>query len=352
MAAEVYYYKQTGEEVRPLLRSQRFIDFDYSRDLLDQYIQSPICTVSPIELKDNFIKKVNSTTSLCVSNTGTGGLALPLWFGKKNKQSLIEESELLSLFQKKRSKKNILLTLMLFNCILDGNLPNYFSPEEAMEELFAPSIEGEEQTKIEVYLEIYRRETQENKDYKPYKSELKDIEGLLSWIEKNTKKSQEKIHNLLDLLEKSFLIEKIGDHYHIQIEDVVEKDFAPAKGKQLELANIYFDHQYIDALELIHTFDFPKSDDFKKIQQSGDTVVEKLDKLDNVVYTSLFTLQYAKVIPYNTIKFYYPLNDTKANTLSRLHDKFLLTETKELLHTYGPEIVRASLIAAGEDTNN
>lgn len=339
---EVPVFKKTGEEIFPLLKSQWFITVDYTKDIIDQCLSNREIKIYPEVYMNEIQEWINATSLVNVSNGIPNGISLPLWTSKRGKTLLLTERIILEYYRQKRSKKNILFTLVIFNLIADWCLWQYFSTDEITNVLFMPSKEGDK-TKLERYIEIFTEAVEDDKSYKVYKSEIKDLEKILWWLDKNNKTAQQKFHTLLEMLEKSFLIEKTGRSYHISLEEIVCRE------KEITQLPYYFDQQYIDALQAIYTLRLEKKDDFKKIETYDAFKIESSDNVNTVVNSLLCTVEYAKTIPYKQIYIHQQLVDEKNKKLSILQNKFLAQETKELKDMYGPDVLRLFLLWSGDD---
>jgi hypothetical protein len=73
-----------------------------------------------------------------VSKKSSNGSLLPLvGNAEKNLIFSIDDESILDIYRQKKSKKDIVMTLIILNLILDNDLPTVFSLENLVEVLFS-----------------------------------------------------------------------------------------------------------------------------------------------------------------------------------------------------------------------
>jgi hypothetical protein len=80
---------------------------------------------------------------------------LPLWKSKNGKNYFISDKEILQLPTKQTKNKLMVLSLIIFNLIVEKRLRQHFSIEECIDILLSKSRTGE-QTTLETYIDIFK----------------------------------------------------------------------------------------------------------------------------------------------------------------------------------------------------
>lgn len=143
-----------------------------------------------------------------VTKEDSKGYSLPLWKNKSGKNYFISDNELLNLPAKKTKNKLTVLSLIIFNLIVDKRLRQHFSIEECIDILLSTSRTGE-QTTLESYIELFSETLPRG-----YSKELNELKKIVEYTEKDMSPSKGKSVNhfekfsvaLTEFLEKSIAI--------------------------------------------------------------------------------------------------------------------------------------------------
>lgn len=103
---------------------------------------------------------------------------MPLRKNKEGKNFFISDNELLNLPAKKTKNKLTVLSLIIFNLVVDKRLRQYFSIEECIDVLLSKNRTGE-QTTLETYIELFSETLPRG-----YSKELNDLKKMIEYTEK------------------------------------------------------------------------------------------------------------------------------------------------------------------------
>jgi hypothetical protein len=79
---------------------------------------------------------------------------LPLWKSESGKSYFISDNEILNLPAKKTKNKLTVLTLIIFNLIVDGRINQHFNIEECIDVLLGKGRTGEQNT-LMTYIDLF-----------------------------------------------------------------------------------------------------------------------------------------------------------------------------------------------------
>jgi valyl-tRNA synthetase len=75
----------------------------------------------------------------CISRQLRRGHRMPIRYDENNNVFVLDEDTIIDQYIKNnnaKNKKNLIISLMLFNIITDGDLPQVFTKDQAVQELF------------------------------------------------------------------------------------------------------------------------------------------------------------------------------------------------------------------------
>ena len=204
--------KKTWEKAWPLLCNQLFI-INENTTTIQTNIQEKKISILPEEYKEKIIQTIESIHHRPVTKEDSRWYSLPVWKNKSGKKYFISDNNFLNLPTKKTKNKLTVLSLIIFNLIVDGRLKEQFSIEECIDILLSKSRTGQQST-LEVYLELFTETLP-----RWYSKEFAEIKKILEQVEKlkiektkiQTKKKWlpqfEKLCTILtNILEKSIAI--------------------------------------------------------------------------------------------------------------------------------------------------
>jgi len=184
--AEVAVHRKTNEKARPLLCNQLFIKTNKELSTIERAIQENRLTIIPQTYEEVIEKTIKSMEYWPVTKEYFRGYALPLWKSESGKNYFISDNEIINLPTKKTKNKLIILSLIIFNLIVDGRIKEHFSIEECIDVLLGKSRTGEQNT-LEAYIELFSETLPRG-----YSKELNELKKIVEYTEKDlslTKKS-------------------------------------------------------------------------------------------------------------------------------------------------------------------
>ncbi len=225
--ADVVFHKKTWEKVRPLLCNQLFIKIDKELQSIQTAIQEKSLIIFPERHEETIINMTESTEYRPVTKEYSRGYCLPFWKSKQGKNYFISDNELLNLPAKKTKNKATVLSLIIFNLVVDGRLKQSFSIEECIDVLLGKSRTGEQNT-LETYIDLFNETLPRG-----YSKELNELKKIIEYTEKDVSKTKwseittfEKFSvGLTNMLEKSVaIINNKKWHYTLDIDTLVTND--------------------------------------------------------------------------------------------------------------------------------
>jgi len=176
---EVAVHKKTNEKARPILCNQLFIKTNKELSNIEITIQEKRLNIIPQEYEEIIIKTIKSMEYWPVTKEYFRGYALPLWKGDSGKNYFISDNEILNLPTTKIKNKFTILSLIIFNLIIDGRIKQHFSIEECIDVLLGKSRTGEQNT-LEAYIELFGETLPRG-----YSKELNELKKIVEYTEKD-----------------------------------------------------------------------------------------------------------------------------------------------------------------------
>lgn len=213
---DVVLHKKTGERARPLLCNQLFIKIDKELESIQTAIQEKKLTIVPEKHEETIINMTENIEYRPVTKEYSRGYCLPFWKSKQGKNYFISDNELLNLPAKKTRNKCTVLSLIIFNLVVDGRLTQHFSIEECIDVLLGKSRTGEQNT-LEAYIDLFSETLPRG-----YSKELHELKKIIEYTEKDVNKTKwseittfEKFSvGLTNILEKSVAISNNKKWYY------------------------------------------------------------------------------------------------------------------------------------------
>jgi len=328
----------TNEELENIMLNQRSIEYSYALDYLSQEIDWEKFKIIPEKEKDEILEVLESRKMVNISNKSKKWILIPIVLASKWDIYPINDDIILERYKQQNKKKTLTFTLILSNLILDNFLPVSFDVEKLVDVLFSNDISGTK-TKIEKYLDIYKKESEKIKEYK---KGLKDIQKLLWKIEKDN----EKINILTDLLKDSFAI-KIED-------EIIRLDFPTLFGKRDDLVlqtQDWFNKSFIDSVWYLYnnnlSYDNSSYEDIKTLWQ---TLFLSEDQKDFWLNSLLLMLEYSRRFPFWSLYFHPTLVDIKWNKIVNSNSRFLVKDFGENIAAYGNDVMRLTTLLSEKST--
>lgn len=189
---DIVIYKKTGERAWPLLCNQLFLKGEKSTIAIQEDIQEKNIKILPDEYEESIQKTIQTIHSWPVTKEDSKWFALPLWKSKNGKNYFISDKEILQLPTKQTKNKLMVLSLIIFNLIVEKRLRQHFSIEECIDILLSKSRTGE-QTTLETYIDIFKETLP-----KWYTKELHELKKIVEYTEKDINPNKGKSINVFE----------------------------------------------------------------------------------------------------------------------------------------------------------
>ena len=149
-------------------------------------IQEKKLSIVPQEYEETIINTIKTMEYRPVTKEDSKGYSLPLWKSETGKNYFISDNEILNLPTKKTKNKFTVLSLIIFNLIVDRRLKELFSIEECIDVLLGKSRTGEQNT-LETYIELFSETLPRG-----YSKELNELKKIIEYTEKDLSSSKGK----------------------------------------------------------------------------------------------------------------------------------------------------------------
>lgn len=225
--AEVAIHKKTNEKARPILCNQLFMKTDKELEYIQSAIQEKKLSIIPEEYEETIFDTIKTMEYRPVTKEDSKWYSLPLWKSETGKNYFISDNEILNLPAKKTKNKLTVLSLIIFNLIVDGRIKEQFSIEECIDVLLSKSRTGEQNT-LETYIDIFSETLPRG-----YTKELNELRKIIEYTEKDLSPTKGKWMTsfekfsiaLTNFLEKSIaIINKKKWFYNFDIDILVPND--------------------------------------------------------------------------------------------------------------------------------
>lgn len=217
--AEVIVHRKTNERARPLLCNQLFIKTDKELINIQSAIQEKKLTIIPETYKETIENIIKTMEYRPVTKEDSKGYALPLWKSTSGKNYFISDNEILNLPAKKTKNKLTVLSLIIFNLIVDGRMKEYFSIEECIDVLLSKSRTGEQNT-LKTYIELFSETLPRG-----YSKEINELKKIVEYTEK------EIVWNKSKMISKKKWLGHF-EKFSMSLSDFLEKSIAISNKKK------------------------------------------------------------------------------------------------------------------------
>lgn len=325
-----YFDKNTWEELYPMTLQHWTLIFDYAKDYLINYVQNHNFENIDIDTTD-LISKIESKNKISISKKSSTWYLIPIVSNESWENFVLDEENIINTYWKWRIKKDIVMTLIIQNLILNNDLPSEFTLQELIDVLFSKNFMCNN-TKIWEYINIF---TKKSENESLYKNWLKVIKKFVEWVEKDI----EKVESLNEILENSFAIqidwEKISINYH---------DIFWVAWLSLQTTDS-FNKNFIDYCRVLYNLWCEYSDkSYKDIQNEERFYMVSNQELDSFVDINLLALEYSKRQVFSDVVWHPELVDEKWQTISNFNSKFLSKDFYENFNQYWIDSMRLDML--------
>jgi valyl-tRNA synthetase len=176
---EVAVHKKTNEKARPLLCNQLFMKTEKEVNAIEEALQEKKLRIIPQEYEEILQNTIKTMEYRPVTKEDSKGYSLPLWKSKSGKNYFISDNEILNLPAKKTKNKFTILSLIIFNLIVDRRIKEHFSIEECIDLLLSKSRTGEQNT-LQAYIELFSETLPRG-----YSKEINELKKIIEYTEKD-----------------------------------------------------------------------------------------------------------------------------------------------------------------------
>lgn len=331
-----YFDKNTWEELYPMTLRHWTLAFDYAKDYLVDYVQNhDFWNIDNLAL----ISKIESKNKIAISKTSSTWYLVPVVSNNNWERFVLDEEDIINIYGRWSTKKDILMTLIILNLILNNDLTTEFTQQELIDVLFSKSFSWDD-TKLWEYINIYTTKWAKNS---LYKNGLKSINRFLEWVEKDA----ERIEAINDILENSFAIqidwEKISVNYH---------DIFWVAWLSLETTDS-FSKNFIDYCRILYNTRCEYSEkSYKEIENEKRFYMISDEELDSFIDVNLLSLVYSKRQLFSDIVKHPVLVNDKWETISNFNSKFSSKDFYENFNEYWVDGIRLTTLFSESNDEN
>jgi len=218
---------------------------------------------------------------------------LPIWTGEKKGHYFFDDEYLLEVHKKKGKTSKIVLTLIVFQLIVNYQLSLRFDLEELIEILTEPNETGEK-TVLQEYLDLYTAVFKSHiKVPKKIENEIKELKKVFSYADKKSVKSFEQFEkDISKYLQKSFLLKQ-------QSPNVYEFLFKPLTTEtELKRETSVLDDDLLNAILMIEKGNYLQKS--KKTPQTN-ILLSNRDDLLNIIKTIILNISLHDMPPFDKV---------------------------------------------------
>lgn len=337
---QIPVFKKTWEKLITILKKQRFIKIlPENKESIIQSINNQEINVMPVEYIDQIRDGINHTDLWCISRQYSFGQSLPVRENTRWRTYIFDEWDVIDKLIKSRKSRKVMLTLIIFNLILDWYLSIDFSIDELVGILFSNTFQSDIRI-IDYYIQNLQDKLSTNSKAKKYLSELKELKKVTEIIDMARKSSFEKIQLLLDILKKSYLIDNNWEDYKFNLSELCEDRY------KISLQNCVFDPSFICSLWSIYV-SWIYQDTPKKITKW--ILSTWSDNIDWIVKILIMNWSFSKELLFDRILIHPLLLNDKWNKLSHIDN--IVFDSKDIFKNYGKDSLRLSFIINGKESD-
>ena len=325
--------------VQPMVSKQWFVDVKEFAQKSIEAVKKGDTKILPERFNKTFFDWLENIRPWCISRQLRWWHRIPVWTCKKGHINVFDDQQILNNWLDVDQKSDIILSLIIFNLIADSRLKNPFNIEELIKLLTTPSLTPQEGRVVDVYLKVYRQMLQElsidEKTKNKLSSEIKKIESIFDLEnEKNLIKAWEK---LVDILENSYLIEKVGDKYRFTLicQECWDKD--------LHQEEDVLDTWFSSALWPFSVLWWPENTDDLKEYYPNDVLETGYDILFfRVARMMMMWFANMNEEPFKNVYLHGLVRDAKGEKMSK--SKWNVVDPLKVIEKYGADSLRLALV--------
>ncbi len=207
------FCERCGSVIQPMVSEQWFMDVSSAAESCVDYVKNKEIDIYPERFNKTFFNWLENITPWCISRQLRWWHRIPVRYCPNSHTNVFTEDDV---FEKESEYEVKIISMIIFNLIVDSRLENPFNIEGLINLLFSDSLTPQKWKVFNVYLQIYKNKYKENKDI------LKALENLeklfFSLKEKSISDLIEGGSSLIDFLEQSNQIKSKWDFYEFEFE--------------------------------------------------------------------------------------------------------------------------------------
>lgn len=330
-------FKKTWEKLILLQKKQRFINIsDNQKQNIIQSINNSVPKIISQDYLECILDWINNADTRCISRQYNSGQAIPVRENTRWSTYIVDEIDIVEKLIKSRKSRKVILTLIIFNLILDWHLSLEFSIDRLVDVLFSKTLQSDQRV-IDYYIQKLQSKLNLNPKTKKYLSEIKELKKITDIIDMTRKSSFEKIQLLLDILKKSYLIDNIQENYIFNLSILFEDRY------KIWLQKSVFDTSFLRSLWTIYYLWINKDNKHWSILCTWS------DNIDRVIKTFIINMYFYDKLPFSDVYIHQLILNEKLNNISDL-DKIAF-DTRDIFKINGKDAFRLSFIINWKDDN-
>lgn len=337
----VPHCERCGHKIEPMASEQWFVDVNEYAEKSMQAIDTAQVHIHPERFINTFHQWLDNIKPWCISRQLRWGHRIPAWTNEQGDIVAADEDIIYEKFIAAKSKANIILSLIIFNCIADNKLDEKFEFQDLLDVLLKPSLVSRQGLLYALYCKTYMMKFENT----IYAEEAKKLYDLLSNIEAHTI-DEEAIDQLLDILKGSYGIKQERQFYSWDWEAITGF-------KNLKQHTDVLDTWFSSGLRPFSILGWPENtSDFQKyfpttlLETGGDILFNRVCRM------MMMSIANTGELPFSNVYFHGLIRDEKGAKMSK--SKGNVINPLDMIEKYGTDALRLSLVInnpAGNDLN-
>lgn len=341
----VPYCQRSGVRIQPMLTKQRFFDTSEAAKKVIDIIKSWKTIIYPEKMDEQIFHWLENIRPRCISRQLRRGHRMPIRYDENNNVFVLDEDTIIDQYIKNnnaKNKKNLIISLMLFNIITDGDLPQVFTKDQAVQELFWPHI-IDKKSKWMHYCRIYQQKFTHDKILC---KEIDELVTIFDHAEQHPHNLAEHAEHIFDIIDNAAFINQQNDHYCFDIDTITWS-------KNCRQEEDVFDTRFSSALRPLSTLWRPEqTTDLKtffphSLMETGYDII-----FFRVARMMMMSVELVDQTPFSTIFLHGLVRDEKGRKMSKSLGNQI--NPVEIIEKYWADAFRLWLVigtSPGNDSN-
>lgn len=329
------YCERSNTRIQPLLSRQWFVDVKEPAEKVLSALDNKEVTVYPERFVHDFHNWLDNVQPWCISRQLWWGHRIPVWKDIEGNNYIFDEDVVIDYLKKNKQKKNILLTLIIFNLVADSRLGDTFNVEQLIDVLTSKSIVEQRGSVLDTFLAMYELKGAGDKTWE---AELEELKAMFDGDAKN-------IEKVVDALADMPLIVENKDEYSF--------DFGALSGKKdtiLKQEEDVLDTWFSSSLWPFSTLGWPEqTQDLENyypnnlLETANDILFPRVARMMMMAEINMGNM------PFDTVYFHGIVNDEKGRKMSKSLGNVM--DPLTVIEKFGADALRCSLIIGSTPGN-